>query len=79
MDRPGTLWPPPPFTLDDLYEAVSRACKEAWDDGHREVASVTLPEGVLPHLGQLQNPVTRTAIPVRRAPLITIGGRHRVP
>jgi hypothetical protein len=67
------VYGPAPFTLDDLYDAVFQACKQAWDDGHREIASVTLPEGVLPELASLQNPITRTLIPVVRVPLVAVG------
>jgi hypothetical protein len=74
----STAWPTP-FTFDDLVDAFHQECRRAWDDGHREVASVTLPAGVFPELAQLQNPVTRTIILVQRVPLVTIGGRHRVP
>jgi hypothetical protein len=70
---------PAPFTLDSLYDAVAQASKQAWDDGHREIASVTLPEGVLPELASLQSPITRAMIPVRRVPLVTIAETAHVP
>ena len=72
---------PTPFTFDDLVHACYEESKRAWDDGRREIASVTLPEGVFPELTQMQNPVTRSIIPVQRVPLITVGAEwvSRVP
>lgn len=72
----GTL--PEPFTLDGLFDLFSVVCRKAWDDGIARdarpgaVKSVTLPEGVLPGLSQLQNPMDASIVPVRRVPLCQV-------
>ena len=72
---------PEPLTLDVLYRAFAGKCKAAWDEGlatdglPRGIASVTLPEGVLPGLSQLLNPLDKTIVPVVRVPLVTVAER----
>ena len=66
---------PPDFTWNGFVHAVYEACKAAWDDGRREIESVTLPEGAFPAIGELQNPITRSLIPVKRLPLVKVASK----
>jgi len=76
---------PEPFTLDSLYKAFSAACKDAWDKGLAErgrpygIEAIVLPEEVLPRLSQLQNPMDKTLVPVRRTAMFEAGEAFMFP
>lgn len=65
------------FTAGDLYDLFAAECQRAFDDGNAwhqvpgDLESITLPEGVLPGMPDLMNPVTKRGVPVVRVPLFT--------
>lgn len=60
------------YTFIEFMNTFVDACHYAWNDGHKDIEFITLPEGLFPCLEECVNPITRSVVKVKRTDLLSL-------